>query len=1127
MSTKRRHHVRTSTSPSEFKFQMSYFLESLSKVRWLKIMALCMYITLVLFKLFTIPTQKLTTKNMEDVENQHHPSSDLGTSIHNVILDISNHVSWFLGGNQPSTTSYEQDKDGPKSISSSTNHSSVSHSSISEEQSSHEKAQLHNKTPKKRILALHGTKSNNQVTKMQLQNLNITDEVYDIVFLNGPIPEEEADPNLQDFVRGPFYSWIDNRKESIKQREMHDSLRSAIQELLSFIEEHGPFDGLYGFSSGAFIITMAIATLIDPRIRCKLLLENNDDGGIIDIIPSRQQYGRQEGGVGTYFGKKSLSVRTSVRSKAGILEESHGHENTIFSSLFNTNNNLQSPPRKNIQDSEEELGLDKIPFKFVIFACSSGFDNIYSNLTDFFKAMEIVTPDFSNTLCPGGGTAGGIPSFHIIGTEDSRKGKSEEIACLFSKRTIIYQPGGHYISKNLQEDLELQSSIKDFISNYGNLPPTSTTPIQIPQSMTSTSELSSFALLPESQVAIVQLNSYILDSKSNTILAALKAQRPSKPFMYNARVQNPSNFTSYGDVVDFIERGHGDLRRLRIKDGDVVAYCTPPGGSATATLAFLSIASQSTAVPLAPNLTKADALDALDQFEANHLILFEGIDCKGVREAFKEYAFVSTQDVIIHWAEMKNDERPGMFQFIYSEEQIMSFDPSSTPYLRLPENGISLLLRTSGTTARPKGVPLKQGDLVKNGEILASSMGLKESDICYSIMPLYHIGGISASIMSTLVTGGALCCDGSVFTPNQMIDALALTRPQPTWYSSVPTIHNATVNFLTNVASSNEKYSAFGISPNGVWKEGHSLRMIRSGAAALLPSDARALSRAYGDIPIRPTYSMSEQMPITQPPLGMAKVLSEKPGTVGVPVTSSLAIVNAVTLRPLPPGVPGVVAISGPTMMDRYLNNPDADRMSFFHLTLKGLEGSENSYQIREDHKFFLTGDVGMIDRDGFLSLTGRAKEMIKKGGEQISPFEVEEVLMHHPFVQTAVCFSVPSKLYGEEVGCALVLTNKSKPEENGRDEKDLISKLRSFLKGTETSIAKELLAPFKWPTHWKFVLDDDLPKTKTKKYIRIGKVFEPCIPVHTGPLLPPLTHHYYVLLQTFHRLGGKNGNDI
>jgi acyl-CoA synthetase (AMP-forming)/AMP-acid ligase II len=117
-------------------------------------------------------------------------------------------------------------------------------------------------------------------------------------------------------------------------------------------------------------------------------------------------------------------------------------------------------------------------------------------------------------------------------------------------------------------------------------------------------------------------------------------------------------------------------------------------------------------------------------------------------------------------------------------------------------------------------------------------------------------------------------------------------------------------------------------------------------------------------------------MPISQPPAGKTDTMTDRPGSVGVPVAASTAIVNRANLRPQPPGVEGEIAISGPTVLKNYLANPAADQKSYFLLTLP-----ENS---SSGLPYFLTGDVGVIDSDGFLSLKGRAKELIKKGGEQV-----------------------------------------------------------------------------------------------------------------------------------------------
>jgi len=223
--------------------------------------------------------------------------------------------------------------------------------------------------------------------------------------------------------------------------------------------------------------------------------------------------------------------------------------------------------------------------------------------------------------------------------------------------------------------------------------------------------------------------------------------------------------------------------------------------------------------------------------------------------------------------------------------------------------------------------------------------------------------------------------------------------------------------------------------------------------------------------------SMSEQMPISQPPEGMGDQLDKKPGSVGMPVAASCAIVSRTTLRPQPPGVEGEIAISGPTVLKKYLSNPTADSKAYFYITTPGTADPMTANNDATDGRFFLTGDVGVLDSEGFLSLKGRAKELIKKGGEQVSPYEVEEPLIKHPFVRTAICFSVPHKLYGEEVGAALILSPAAPAD---LELRTLVTELRALLKA-------EQLAAMKHPSKWIIVEESQIPKTPSKKYKRIG----------------------------------------
>jgi acyl-CoA synthetase (AMP-forming)/AMP-acid ligase II len=916
-----------------------------------------------------------------------------------------------------------------------------------------------------RILALCGAKSNDSVTRMQLENLLITPDSHDIHFLHGNIEEEEGDAGLEGLVRGPFYSWIDAEGS---EEAVNESIVNAVRLVIKAADLYGPFDAVYGFSNGGLIATLAANVHSDPKLSAAVMSSNGstthhikrvlipDSHVLLEVAPSASGAGESAANKAraSVLGRgraSRMSGRASRRSEFGGGEG----RNSFFGFLGRgVHRGTMGGP----------LVIAGLQFNAVICACAG---TSMERGIQGIGCSDLIGGKGGNGKVEGG-TAGlvEVPSLHIVGLEDPLKASSESIAKLFMGAKVMYLPGGHSISRDERHDKDLHAAIRDLLHPDDN---------DIPHpGITSFKEINpvtSIAVQSHQQVSRNRMNKKLLPSGKlkggATILACLSDQPPNNPFLVAAR--DPSGAaTTYGQARDFIQGGEGDLRRLGVKEGEVVAYGAPPGGGAAAAMAFLCIGAQTTAAPLAPGMTEPEVLDALDQFHAKHLILFEGVNAPGVKDAFEKYA--ADGNGKLHTARILGPNKPGLFKF--SSDQVSMF--KSYPILSNPENGHCLLLRTSGTTARPKGVPLEQGSLVDNGAIIAASMQLTDADVCYSVMPLFHIGGISASIICTMASGGTVCCDGEPFDPSRMVDALAISNPQPTWYSSVPTIHNATVNFLKEHAGKDSKFARYGIDvKTGVWERGHSLRMIRSGAAALLAPDADALSKTYGGVPIYPTYSMSEQMPISQPPAGKVDTITDKPGSVGVPVATSLAIVSRSHLRPQPYGQEGEIAISGPTVMRNYLENPDADRKNYFLLTLPGDAEDQSPAQ----GIYFLTGDVGVLDKEGFLSLKGRAKELIKKGGEQVSPYEVEEVLLDHPWVQIPVCFAVPSKVYGEEVGCAIVL-NSDAPKVSKDNE--IIKSLRKWMK-------EKKFAPVKWPTKWWIGPDEDLPKTKTKKYIRVG----------------------------------------
>ena len=304
---------------------------------------------------------------------------------------------------------------------------------------------------------------------------------------------------------------------------------------------------------------------------------------------------------------------------------------------------------------------------------------------------------------------------------------------------------------------------------------------------------------------------------------------------------------------------------------------------------------------------------------------------------------------------------------------------------------IALVLHTSGTTSRPKIVPLSQRNLCASAWNIAQTLRLSPDDRCLSIMPLFHIHGLIATVLASLASGGTVFC-----TPG--FHALRffawMTEAKPTWYSAVPTMHQA----ILARASHNEA----GIRANP-------LRFIRSSSASL-PRQVLGELEAVFSAPVIESYGMTEashQMASNLLPPGI-----RKPGKVGVAAGPEIAIMDEAG-NVLPANVTGEVVIRGDNVTTGYENNPKANAEAFAH-------------------GWFHTGDQGMLDDDGYLTLTGRLKEIINRGGEKISPAEVDDILMDHPAVQQALTFAMPHDKLGEDVAAAVVLARRRYRQRTG-----------------------------------------------------------------------------------------------
>jgi len=297
----------------------------------------------------------------------------------------------------------------------------------------------------------------------------------------------------------------------------------------------------------------------------------------------------------------------------------------------------------------------------------------------------------------------------------------------------------------------------------------------------------------------------------------------------------------------------------------------------------------------------------------------------------------------------------------------------------VPEPGpddIALVLHTSGSTGRPKRVPLLHRNLVASTRNIAETYALGPGDVSLCLMPLFHVHGLMASTMATLLTGGTVVVPArfNALTFWRMVRDYGVT-----WYSAVPTMHQL---ILTRKRTGDEK-----------------LRFVRSCSAALAPDLMRRMEE-YFAAPVLEAYGMTEashQMASNPLPPAARKADAVGPGT-GVRIG-----IRDERGGELPCGQAGEVCIDGPSVIREYENNLEATAQSFFG-------------------EWFRTGDQGILDEDGYLHLTGRLKELIIRAGENIAPREIDEVLLAHPAVAEAVCFGVPHATWGEEVEAAVVL---------------------------------------------------------------------------------------------------------
>ncbi len=471
---------------------------------------------------------------------------------------------------------------------------------------------------------------------------------------------------------------------------------------------------------------------------------------------------------------------------------------------------------------------------------------------------------------------------------------------------------------------------------------------------------------------------------------------------------------SFGGLRTLAEQVRQSLREMGVGPGERVAIVMP-NGPVMAT-AFLTIAAAASTAPLNPAYRREEFEFYLGDLKPKILIVQKG-DETPARDA------AAALGIRIVEADLPSGSTAGTFTLV----------TSGTEGLALPDAGPSgpddeaLVLHTSGTTSRPKVVPLRNSNLAASANHIRETLHLTADDFGLNIMPLFHIHGLIAALTTSMSAGATVIC-----TPG--FNALRIFSwfedANPTWYTAVPTMHQA---ILSRAAR------------NGEIVKSMRLRLIRSSSSSLPAPVMAELEETFG-APVIESYGMTEashQMTSNLLPPGQ-----RKPGTVGAAAGPEVALLGEDGAF-VTDGGKGEVVIRGPNVFSGYENNPDANA-SAFH------DG------------WFRTGDQGVFDADGYLTITGRLKEIINRGGEKVAPREVDDVIQAHPAVAQVITFAMPHPKLGEEVAAAVVLREGQTATDHD---------IRDF--------AAKTLADFKVPR--KILFLEEIPKGATGKLQRIG----------------------------------------
>jgi acyl-CoA synthetase (AMP-forming)/AMP-acid ligase II/thioesterase domain-containing protein/acyl carrier protein len=468
---------------------------------------------------------------------------------------------------------------------------------------------------------------------------------------------------------------------------------------------------------------------------------------------------------------------------------------------------------------------------------------------------------------------------------------------------------------------------------------------------------------------------------------------------------------TFGRLASQVESGADALSDLGVSRGDRVAIILPQGPAVIT--AFLAVAARAVSVPLNPTLNECDYASQFLRLQPAAVILQRG---------FESPATAAARRLTLPIIELSVVPGGGAGEFTLDGDRLLR--PVSGGFSG-PDD-VAMMLSTSGTTSWPKLIPLTHRNLCAAAENTGAALELTPRDRCLNVMPLFHGHGLVAGALAPMMAGGSLVC---TFGFDAAMFFRWLDEYRPTWYTAVPTIHRAIL------AEAPRHPRVIARSP---------LRFIRSASAHLPLAVMTDLEHVFGTL-VTEGYGLSEALQLTNTPLDLQ---TRKLGSLGTPGTSEVATMDELH-NLLGSNEVGEIVCRGPVLMTGYYDDVEANEGSF-------------------TNGWFRTGDLGSLDAEGHLYLTGRLKDIINRAGEKVSPQEVDDVLRKCPHVIEAVTFAVPHATLGEDVAAAVVVQSGGCLGE---------SDIRAF--------AARHLPAFKIPHRIRIV--EEIPKGPTGKVQRSG----------------------------------------